>query len=125
MQSVDASGPDTGPVQNRNPGVGLYFLVVSVAAGIVMMNSAVGVYMAAYARLRHLSRSTRAVLPRPRRGALPLLYHPSAEQGSRLRREFHRAAAGGAVNAAVNAAVALSVLGLALEVRRAGGRGDT
>jgi hypothetical protein len=113
---MDASGQTTGPVQNSNLAVGLLFLLVSMMAGIVIMNSAVGVYMAAFAQLHQ--RATRAppMLPRPTRKALPIIYHPSIDgsQGG-LRQRLQRVIDARTFDAAINTAVILSLLALSLQ----------
>ncbi len=115
-QAMDATGQTTGPAQNNSLAVGLLFLLVSMLAGIVIMNSAVGVYMAAYTQL--LQRTTRAprILPRPTRPALPIIYHPSIDGSpGGLRQRVQRIIDGRTFDAAINAAVMLSLLALALQ----------
>jgi hypothetical protein len=114
-RAVDASGRDTGPAQNADLGIVALFLAVSLSAGIVIMNSSVGVYMAAYNNSHRLA-STRIIRrPRPTRKNLPLLHHVSADAGP-ARSLLYAMAEGPELGAVVNTSVLLSLVALATQV---------
>ncbi len=117
-QAMDASGQTTGPVQNNNLAIGVFFLFVSMMAGIVIMNSAVGVYMAAFAQINQRANRPPPMLPRPTRASLPIIYHPSIDgRPGGLRQRLQRVMDAHTFDIAINIAVILSLLALALQAR--------